>query len=274
MVRQQQRPAGNSGTSTAPFDTLTQAETASAANHTVFVFDGDNTSTGYGGNGYTMNAGERLIGEHEGLGRPRPAAALARVTLHPANPGAHPTLTATGADVIDLDDGNEVRGFNIDPQGAGGGIAGGTGDVGGTIDDVNIIDTGTAGTQPGLELDGTTGTFNVSNLDGQHQRRHRGAAQQRRHRRPSRPPARSRSRPPAPAGLSVTGTVATTVNLGTSTFDGITVTGSGSGGVNLTNTTGTTTFGDLALDDDVGGTPAFLLANAGTVTVPPPARRT
>ena len=60
-------PTGNSGTSSAPFDTLTQAETVSLANHTVFVFDGDNTSTGYDGNGYTMNAGERLIGEHEGL---------------------------------------------------------------------------------------------------------------------------------------------------------------------------------------------------------------
>ena len=109
--------AGNSGTSSAPFDTLAQAETASAANHTVFVFDGDNTSTGYGGNGYAMNAGERLIGEHEGLTvDPDQGGPLAGQTLHPANPGAHPTLTATSADVIDLDDGNEVRGFNIDPQ--------------------------------------------------------------------------------------------------------------------------------------------------------------
>ena len=39
-------PAGNSGTSIAPFDTLTQAETASAANYTVFVFDGDNARPG------------------------------------------------------------------------------------------------------------------------------------------------------------------------------------------------------------------------------------
>ena len=67
--------------------------------------------------------------------------------------------------MIDLDDGNEVRGLNIDPQGAGGGIAGTTGDTGGgTIDDVNVIDTGTAGTQAGLELNGTTGTFNVTNF--------------------------------------------------------------------------------------------------------------
>ena len=32
--------------------------------------------------------------------------------------------------------------------------------------------------------------------------------------------------------------------MGTSVFDAITVTGSGTGGVSLTNTTGTTTFGD------------------------------
>ena len=50
----------------APFDTLAQAEAASGNNHTVFVFDGDNTSTGYD-TGYQMNSGERLIGEHEGL---------------------------------------------------------------------------------------------------------------------------------------------------------------------------------------------------------------
>ena len=55
----------------------------------MFVFDGDNTATGYGGDGYTMNAGERLIGEHEGL-------IVGTDTLHPANPGAHPTVTATG----------------------------------------------------------------------------------------------------------------------------------------------------------------------------------
>ena len=55
--------------------------------------------------------------------------------------------------MIDLDDGNEVRGFNIDPQDTGGGIAGASGDTGGgTIDDVNIVDTGTAGNQPGWSL--------------------------------------------------------------------------------------------------------------------------
>jgi VCBS repeat-containing protein len=157
--------AGNSGTSVAPFDTLAQAETSSGTNNSVFVFDGDNTSTGYG-TGYQMNAGERLIGEHEGLVvDPDGGGALDPVVLHPANPGAHPTLTASNEDVIALDDGNEVRGFNLDPSGTGGGIEGAAGDTGGgTIDDVNILDTGTVGTQPALELDSTTGTFAISNL--------------------------------------------------------------------------------------------------------------
>ena len=158
--------AGGDGTSDGPFDTLAEAEASSGAGDTVFVFDGDNTSTGYGGDGYAMNAAERLIGEHEGLVvDPDGGGALGSQTLFPANLGAHPTLTATNADAIDLDDGNEVRGFVVDPQGTGGGIAGSSGDTGGgTIDDVNVVDTGTAATQPGLELDSTTGTFNVSNL--------------------------------------------------------------------------------------------------------------
>ena len=62
---------------------------------------------GYDAGGYAMNAGERLIGEHEGLRSTPTASALGADTLHPANAGAHPTLTATNADVIDLDDGND-----------------------------------------------------------------------------------------------------------------------------------------------------------------------
>ena len=121
--------AGNSGTSDAPFDTLAQAETASGVNDTVFVFDGDNTSTGYDAAGYAMNAGERLIGEQEGLVvDPDGGGPLGSENLQAASPGARPTLTATNADVIDLGDGTVVRGFNLNPSGTGGGIAGGAGD--------------------------------------------------------------------------------------------------------------------------------------------------
>ena len=216
-----------------------------------------------------MNAGERLIGEHEGLTVDPDGAAgpLAAQTLHPANPGAHPTLTATGADVIDLADGNEVRGLNIDPQGTGGGIFGGAGDASGIIDDVNITDTGTAGTQPGLELDGTTGTFNVSNLAVSTN----GATGVRLNNAGTVSFASVGNisiTTSGAAGLVAIGGGATGTNLSTSTFDAITVTGSGTGGVSMTNTTGTTTFGDLALTTTSGATAAFALSNAGTVSVP------
>jgi hypothetical protein len=247
-------PTGNSGTSSAPFDTLAQAETASGPGDTVFVFDGDNTSTGYGGDGYAMNSGERLIGEAEGL-------VVGGDTLAAPNPSARPTLTATNADVVDVDDGNEIRGLDLDPAGTGGGIAGTTGDVGGTIANVNITDTGTAGTQPGLELNGTTGTFNVSNLTVTTSATgvlltNAGTVN---------------FAPTGTISITTTGAKAldaTGTNMGTSTFDTITVGGSSTGSVSMTNTTGTTTFGDLALTTTSGATAAFALSNAGTVSVP------
>ena len=51
--------------------------------------------------------------------------------------------------MIALDDSNEIRGFNIDPQNGHGGIAADVNDVSGTIDDVNIVDTfGTTARSP------------------------------------------------------------------------------------------------------------------------------
>ena len=246
---------GNSGTSVAPFDTLAQAETASGTGHTIFVFDGDNTSTGYAA-GINLKSGQRLLGEAAAL-------TVGSDTLYPADASKKPTITDSGADVVDLDDGNEVRGFNIDPSGTGGGLAGTTGDTGGgTIDEVNIVDTGTAGTQPGLELDTTTGTFNISNFTVSTN----GATG-------------VRLNNAGTVSFASTGTIsittagargldATGTNMGTSTLDAITITGSGNGGVSMTNTTGSTTFGDLALTTTSGPAAAFLLSNAGTVSVP------
>ncbi|HEX8084277.1 MAG TPA: tandem-95 repeat protein [Solirubrobacteraceae bacterium] len=273
-------PGNNDGSSDTPFVTLAQAETASGSNHTVFVFDGDNTSTGYQ-TGYQMNSGERLIGEHEGLvvdpDENRTAntnGALTADTLHPANAGAHPTITGTNEDVIQLDDNNEVRGFNLDPAGTGGGIAGATGDTGGgTIDDVNIVDTGTAASQPLFELDATTGTFNVSNLVVNNQ-----AA--------SSPPNTATGvrvnnagtavfSPGSQISIAITGAKgleAVSTALGTSTFDDVTVAGSSAGGVRLDTTTGTIALGDgtgtdLSLTTTSGSEAALRINSGGTVTV-------
>jgi hypothetical protein len=268
--------SGNSGTSSAPFDTLAQAETASGSDHTTFVFAGDGTSSGYD-TGYAMNSGERLIGEHEGLSvDPDGAGALGTENLHPANSGARPKLTATGEDVVALDDGNEVCGLSIDPSGTGSGIAGASGDTGGgRIDDVDIVDTGVPGSEPGLELISTAGTFDISNLTVDNS----GATS---------PPGTAKGIVLNAAGtvnFASAGTIsintkgaagldASTTNMGTgSVFDAISVAGSGNGGVRLLNTTGTTQLGDgsgadLNLTTTSGSAAALAISSGGTVSVP------
>jgi VCBS repeat-containing protein len=267
----------NDGASDTPFTTLTLAEAASGADDYVFVFNGDDGTTGLDTR-YTMDVNERLIGEHNGF-------AVGAATLHPANNNAngHPTLIApSGEDVVELTQNNVVDGFNIDPAGAGSGIAGAPGDTGGgTIDDVNIDDNGTAGTQAGLELDGTTGAFAISNLSvdnndavgqtsgskGVKINGHTGGNVV------FNPTGSISISTKGAAALDVDGTVPSPVNLGTSTFDAITSTVSASGGVSLTNTAGTINLGDgsgtdLDLTTTAGSTAALEVNNGGGVSVP------
>jgi hypothetical protein len=248
---QNNEPAGGDGTSDTPFDTLAEAETASGSGDTVYVFDGSNTATNLD-TGFVMEANERLIGEHNGV-------SLAGHLLHAGTANAHPTLNASDEDVVAMASGATVDGFNIDPSGSGGGISGASGAV--TINDVNVADGGTAGTQPGVDLDGTSGTTNLSDLtvstNGATGVRLNNAGTVNFTSASTITIASNAAR-----GLDATGP---TTNLGASTFDSITVTGSGNGGVSMSGTTGTTTFGDLSLAT-TGGT-AFLLSSAGDVTV-------
>ncbi|MDX6581253.1 MAG: hypothetical protein QOI10_437, partial [Solirubrobacterales bacterium] len=253
---------GDGGTSEKPFNTLAQAETASGNNHSTFVYDGNNTSSGYD-TGITLNSGEKLIGEAADLIAGTPAA-----TLHSADAANRPTLTDTTADVVELDDGNEVKGLGIDPEG-GGGIFGGSGDVAGTIDDVVINDAGIAATQPGLELNTTTGTWNISNLDVDVKNGATGVQL-----------LNAGTVNFAPSGTisisSIGGKAlgASSTNMGAgSEFDDLTATGSSAGGVTMTSTSGTTSLGngsanDLALATTGGTAAALELTNAGTVNVP------
>ena len=253
--------AGNSGTSSAPFDTLAQAETASGANHFIFVFDGDNTTTGYN-SGIALKAGQRLVGESADL-------VVGGQTLHTANAGGRPSLTAFNEDVVALDDSNTIAGLGLDPAGAGGGIAGGAGDTGGVqIDDVRIADTGTVGSEPGLGLENVTGLSNVSDFVANESGTavsliNAGTVQFL-----------------APSTISITtsggpGLVAVDTGFGTSTFDEITASGSVLGGVKLLNTTSTGPLmlgdqvgTDLALTTTAGATPAFsLTGHTGNVLV-------
>ena len=226
---------GNAGTSAAPFNTLAQAESASAAGHAIFVFRGDGTTTGLDA-GILMKASQQLIGEGASL-------VVGGTTLFTGGGGpARPRLTDNNADVVELAAGNTVAGMTIDPSGTGGGIAGGSGDAGGTISSLEIQDLGTAGTQPALELDGTSGTFDVSNFTVSTQA---GTA--------------VRLNSAGTVNFVAAGTVGLTANAGkaldaTSTsfgtgsvIDNIGVTNSTVGGISLVTTTGV-----IALGDDIG----------------------
>jgi VCBS repeat-containing protein len=262
---------GNEGTSTKPFDTLAQAQSSSGAGDSIFVFKGDGSSGGQAA-GIDLQANQKLIGEAATL-------TVGSDTLQAGDATKRPLLADSGANVVSLDDANTVKGLQLDPAGAGSGIAGASGDTGGgTIDDVRIIDTSTAGTEPAFELDSTTGTFDVSNLTVDNSTA-------------TSPTASSEGVHLNNAGtvnFASAGTISVTTkgakgldvlgtNMGTgSVFDDITVTSSGSGGVSIGSAaqpvTGTTTLGDgVGTDLDLGTasspTAAFALDTAGTVSV-------
>ncbi len=100
---------------------------------------------------------QSLIGEYVGL-------TIGGTALVPSSPFLPPLLTATNADVVTLASGNTLAGIQFDPSGTGGGIAGGAGDNGGTWTKVKVTDLDTAGTQPMVELDGVSGTWNLSGI--------------------------------------------------------------------------------------------------------------
>jgi hypothetical protein len=265
---------GNSGTSEKPFDTLAQAQTASGNNQTTFVYDGDNTTTGYN-TGFLMNSGETLLSEAATL-------TIGSDTLHTADSANKASLTNNNADVVTLAGGATVKGFNIDPQGTGGGVFGtGLGSTTVTLDDLNIVDGGTAGTQPGLELSSNTGTTtNVSNLTVNNGDASSATSNDIGVKLDDtgtvnfNPTGTISITTNGAAGLNADGTTSATSLGSGSTFDDITVTNSGSGGVSLTNTTGSnTSFGDGSGTDlnltTVSGAPAaFGAQTAGSFDVP------
>ncbi|GAA1544026.1 hypothetical protein GCM10009788_53120 [Nocardioides humi] len=249
----------DAGTSSEPFATLAQAAAASAAGQTIHVAGGDGTTTGYT-TGITLKTGQRLVGAAADL-------VVGGSTLATGAPGARPVLTATMGDVVTLASGATVTGVRLDPSGASSAIAGGSGVSSGVLADVRIIDTGAAGTKPGINLASTTGTFTVTDLavdntaasgttDGSVgvQLSSAGAVL-------FDPAGTIRLDVKGAKALAATGTALTG-----SVLDTVSVTGSASGGISLVNTTGAVTFTDLALQT-TGGT-AFALQGTGAVTVP------
>ncbi|MDP1850498.1 MAG: Ig-like domain-containing protein [Solirubrobacteraceae bacterium] len=266
--------AGGDGTSDTPFDTLLEAESASQTGDTVYVFDGNNTTTNLN-TGYVMEASERLIGESRPLSLdPDGGGSLPTSSLFPGNAANVPTLTASNEDVVVLAAGVTVDGFTLDPSGTGGGIAGGAGAGGGAAGDVtvarvDVVDTGTAGTQPGIEMDGTTGVNRFTGVTVTNG----GSA--------TAIGVRINSAASVLFADTATNTIATTgakaldaasTNLLNSRWNDIRVTGSGTGAIRLSSTTGSPVFGDgagtdLSLQTTSGATAALDIASSNNVRV-------
>ncbi len=262
-------PAGGDGTSDTPFDTIAEAEAASGTGDTVFVFDGSNTTINLD-TGFAMDVNERLIGESRPLSLdPDGGGPLGTSSLHPGTGGAQPTLTANNEDVVVLASNVLVDGVDLDPSGTGGGISGGAGVGAVTVQNVNVTDTGTFGTQPGIELDGTTGVNRFTGVTVTNG----GSA--------TAIGVRINNADQVLFANTATNTIATTgakaldaasTNLLTSRWNDITVTDSGTGAVRLSSTTGQPVLGDgvgtdLSLSTTSGATAALDIASSNTVTV-------
>ena len=262
-------PAGGDGTSDAPFDTLAEAEAASGTGDTTFVFDGSNTTTNLD-TGYAMESGERLIGESRPLSLdPDGGGPLPTSTLFPGTSGAQPTLTASNEDVIVLASNVLVDGVDVDPSGTGGGISGGAGTDAVTVQNVNVTDTGTAGTQPGIEMDSTTGVNRFTGVTVTNGGSSTAIG------------VRINFADRVLFANTATNTIATTgakaldaasTSLLTSRWNDITVTGSGTGAIRLSSVTGQPVLGDgagtdLSLQTTSGATAALDVASSNTVTV-------
>ncbi|PKN94770.1 MAG: hypothetical protein CVU44_02890 [Chloroflexi bacterium HGW-Chloroflexi-6] len=109
--------AGGLGRSSDPFDTLAEAQAASAANQTIYVFHAGGDLTGQNA-GILLKDGQRLIGEgveltmpvvlvHQGVNGPNPTSLKAA--------GSHPRIGNTGGNGISVsnDVPSEIRGLSI-----------------------------------------------------------------------------------------------------------------------------------------------------------------
>ncbi len=119
------------GRFSSPFKTLLEAQTASVASDTIYVYNGDNSTTGQNA-GITLKAGQKLIGQGAAL-------TVGGDTIEVA--GTKPTIGNSGGDAITLNSGNTVQGLLVgNTPAANYSLTGGS--VGTlTIGDVNINNT-------------------------------------------------------------------------------------------------------------------------------------
>lgn len=108
-------PAGGSGRSTSPFNTLTAAQNASQVNSTIYVYRGDGTSSGQSA-GITLKSNQRLIGAGVALEIPvQVNGGEATTTLLPAATRPQLGSVSSSTSVVTASDvaGVEIRGLGL-----------------------------------------------------------------------------------------------------------------------------------------------------------------
>jgi hypothetical protein len=100
-----QASAGGNGTSSAPYDTLAAAATASSAGDTIYVFEGDGTSTGYNA-GITLKDNQLLLGQGEDL-------VINSTTLFSGNTANRSFIQNASGPAVTLASNNTVAGLKI-----------------------------------------------------------------------------------------------------------------------------------------------------------------
>ncbi len=154
----------SNGTYESPFSTLAQAQNASSANDMIYVFPGDGTTNGMK-NGITLKAGQSFLGS----GISQTIATTKGKLKIPHFTSSNPTITNTNTalDVVDLNNGNVVSGFNIVTVNSSTGNAIGTptslSSINGATIKNNTITIALAGSTSNAILLNASGTININN---------------------------------------------------------------------------------------------------------------
>ena len=275
--------AGGLGRSTDPFDTLAEAQIASAANETIYVFQGDGTTAGQSA-GITLQSGQWLIGEGVALTVPVSVNGGANPTTLRAA-GSQPQIDNISGFGISVPDSSNVQIFGLNIAGSTNAVnvtttatnsgsfelahntirsagangvdvnGGGSGTLTVSLHDNTVTSTGN-----GIDIQRTAGNVTITAFDDNVVRGNT-----------------------AGAGINIAGTGATILfdtNPGTVAFDtvsgGATVIGQfgngvGTSGLVMNNIRGDLSFTDLDVYSDGGvalyingTTPNFLVSGTGT----------
>jgi YVTN family beta-propeller protein len=143
----------NAGTSTDPFTTLAAAQNASGAGDTIYIFQGDGTTTGQDA-GITLQDNQTLEGQADDL-------VIGSQTLYSGNQSDRPDIGNSAGSGVTTGSGDTIEGLNIAANGSGAAITNARNANGGTVSDDVVSGAGGAG---GILLYYSAGTWNISGL--------------------------------------------------------------------------------------------------------------